>query len=141
MEEDKQLPKTSGGCEADVSPTKAGSESSPAAALCMKMMAIAASRGDTDYTEHVATDTMIALLQSGMPQEATMMSNAVMSIRQQKLAERQQLEQRQTAALQQHMNLNINNSGLSVEQLKANSVTDIHDNNTVNFNDQDGGKR
>jgi hypothetical protein len=141
MEEDKQLPKTSGGCEADVSPTKAGSESSPAAALCMKMIAIAASRGDTDYTEHVATDTMIALLQSGMPQEAMMMSNAVLSVRQQKLVERQQLEQRQTAALQQQMNLNLTGSNLAVEQLKADKVTDIHHNDTVNFNDQDGGKR
>ena len=140
MEEDKQLPKTSGGCEADVSPTTAGSESSPAAAFCMKVMAIAASRGDTDYTENVATDTMIALLQSGLAQEATMMSNAVLSVRQQKLVERQQLEQRQAAALQQ-MNLNLTGGNLAVEQLKADKVTDIHHNDTVNFNDQDGGKR
>jgi hypothetical protein len=69
------------------------------------------------------------------------LSNALLKIRQQILMERQQLEQRQTAALQQQMNLNINNNGLSVDQLKANSVTDIHDNNAVNLNDQDGGKR
>ena len=107
----------------------------------MKVMAIAASRGDTDYTENVATDTMIALLQSGLAQEATMMSNAVLSVRQQKLVERQQLEQRQAAALQQQMNLNLTGGNLAVEQLKADQVTDIHHNETVNLNDKDGGKR
>jgi hypothetical protein len=141
MEEDKQLPKTSGGCEADVSPTKAGSESSPAAVLCMQLLAVVATKGNAELTEIVANETIITLLQSGYLQEAQILSNALLKIRQQILMERQQLEQRQTAALQQQMNLNINNNGLSVDQLKANSVTDIHDNNTVNFNDQDGGKR
>ena len=141
MEEDKQLPKTSGGCEADVSPTKASSESSPAAVLCMQLLAVVATKGNAELTEIVANETIITLLQSGYLQEAQILSNALLKIRQQILMERQQLEQRQTAALQQQMNLNINNNGLSVDQLKANSVTDIHDNNTVNFNDQDGGKR
>lgn len=144
MEEDKQLPKTNGGCEVDVSPTTAGSESSPMAALCMKLLAVVATKGSVEFTESVANETIIALLQSGYLQEAQILSSALLKIRQQKLMERQQQQQQQqqqAAALRQQMNLNINNNGLAVEQLKANSVTDIHNNNTVNFNDQDGGKR
>jgi hypothetical protein len=76
MEEDKQLPKTNGGCEADVSPTKAGSESSPAAVLCMQLLAVVATKGNAELTEIVANETIITLLQSGYLQEAQILSNA-----------------------------------------------------------------
>ena len=86
----------------------------------------------------VVHDLTISLLQSGLMEEAKMMSGVELGLRQAKLAEKKARES-QPSGMQQSINLNVKDGGLSVGNLQTDQVLDIHHNNGIKL-DEDGSK-
>lgn len=68
------------------------------------------------------------------------MTKIELKLRQMETARRQQREDRSQPGINQQLNLNLKDGNLSVQDLKADKVLDIHNNHEVNI-EKDGGKR
>lgn len=130
MEEQRQLPANEGGCWAELSALLTGEESNPRVAFLRQFLAVVGSRGDRDYTENVAHDLTISLLQSGLLEEAKMLSGVELGLRRAKMAERKERESK-PSGMQQNFNVNVNDGGLKVENLQTDQVVDIHNNGLI----------
>ena len=138
MEERRQLPANEGGCWDELSALITGEESNPMVAFLKQNLAVAASRGDLDYAEKVIQDLTISLLQSRLFEQAKMMSDVELALRKMKLAEKKERES-QPSGMQQNLNVNVKDGNMSVDNLQADQVVDIHHNNGVKIED-DGSK-
>ena len=138
MEERRQLPANEGGCWDELSALRTGEESNPMVAFLKQNLAVAASRGDLDYAEKVIQDLTISLLQSRLFEQAKMMSDVELALRKMKLAEKKERES-QPSGMQQNLNVNVKDGNMSVDNLQADQVVDIHHNNGVKIED-DGSK-
>lgn len=107
-------------------------------AFLKQNLAVAASRGDLDYAEKVIQDLTISLLQSRLFEQAKMMSDVELALRKMKLAEKKERES-QPSGMQQNLNVNVKDGNMSVDNLQADQVVDIHHNNGVKIED-DGSK-
>lgn len=130
MEEQRQLPANEGGCWAELSALLTGEESNPRVAFLRQFLAVVGSRGDRDYTENVAHDLTISLLQSGLLEEAKMLSGVELGLRRAKMAERKERESK-PSGMQQNFNVNVNDGSLKVENLQTDQVVDIHNNGLI----------
>lgn len=130
MEEQRQLPANEGGCWAELSALLTGEESNPRVAFLRQFLAVVGSRGDRDYTENVAHDLTISLLQSGLLEEAKMLSGVELGLRRAKMAERKERESK-PSGMQQNFNVNVTDGGLKVENLQTDQVVDIHNNGLI----------
>ena len=90
MEERQQLPYKEGGCWEKTSPINSAEESSLVVALLQRLMGKVTSRGDLEYAQKVAEDTILALLDVGMIQPAQDMGQMVVNLRQQHVLEKKQ---------------------------------------------------
>ena len=138
VEERRQLPANEGGCWDELSALITGEESNPMVAFLKQNLAVAASRGDLDYAEKVIQDLTISLLQSRLFEQAKMMSDVELALRKMKLAEKKERESR-PSGMQQNLNVNVKDGNMSVDNLQADQVVDIHHNNGVKIED-DGSK-
>lgn len=124
------MPANEGGCWAELSALLTGEESNPRVAFLRQFLAVVGSRGDRDYTENVAHDLTISLLQSGLLEEAKMLSGVELGLRRAKMAERKERESK-PSGMQQNFNVNVNDGGLKVENLQTDQVVDIHNNGLI----------
>lgn len=124
------MPANEGGCWAELSALLTGEESNPRVAFLRQFLAVVGSRGDRDYTENVAHDLTISLLQSGLLEEAKMLSGVELGLRRAKMAERKERESK-PSGMQQSFNVNVNDGGLKVENLQTDQVVDIHNNGLI----------
>lgn len=138
MEERRQLPANEGGCWDELSALITGEESNPMVAFLKQNLAVAASRGDLDYAEKVTHDLTVSLLQNDLFEPAKMMSGVELKLRNMKLAEKKARESRPTG-VQQNLNVNVKDGNMSVDNLQADQVVDIHHNNGIKLED-DGSK-
>ena len=138
VEERRKLPANEGGCWDELSALITGEESNPMVAFLKQNLAVAASRGDLDYAEKVIQDLTISLLQSRLFEQAKMMSDVELALRKMKLAEKKERESR-PSGMQQNLNVNVKDGNMSVDNLQADQVVDIHHNNGVKIED-DGSK-
>ena len=107
-------------------------------AFLKQNLAVAASRGDLDYAEKVTHDLTVSLLQNDLFEPAKMMSGVELKLRNMKLAEKKARESRPTG-VQQNLNVNVKDGNMSVDNLQADQVVDIHHNNGIKLED-DGSK-
>jgi hypothetical protein len=140
MEERQQLPMNVGDCWADLTPSITGAGSNPKVAFIVQFMGVASTRGDMKYLQEAAHDLMLTFAQSGSMEEVLIMTKIELKLRQMETARRQQREDRSQPGINQQLNLNLKDGNLSVQDLKADKVLDIHNNHEVNI-EKDGGKR
>lgn len=124
------MPANEGGCWAELSALLTGEESNPRVAFLRQFLAVVGSRDDRDYTENVAHDLTISLLQSGLLEEAKMLSGVELGLRRAKMAERKERESK-PSGMQQNFNVNVNDGSLKVENLQTDQVVDIHNNGLI----------
>lgn len=132
MEEQQQLPMNEGDCWAELSPSMTGMESNPKVAFLRQLLAVANTRGDLAYMQNLTHDLTLTLLQGNSFGEAAIMSKAELSLRQRITAARKQQEMKQQG-VQQQLNVTVKDGKLSVDQLRADQVNDVHDNENVNL--------
>ena len=130
MEKRLQLPQTDGGCWGDVSRPMAEEESNPKVAFLHRYLSTAMTRGDMKYLLNVVEDLTLTMLQTGEPEMAKMLSDIALNLRNMDLAERKAKEK--AGSMTQNLVLVVKDGKLSVENLDANKVFDIHHNGDVN---------
>lgn len=140
MEEDRQLHANESSCWAELLPSIAGEEGNPVLSLIQNYFYVVSKRADLDFMLKVAHDMLLALVQNGNFEMAQKMSQVELKLRDMIHNEQLQREQRQQQPPpQQQMNLNLNGGALTVGEMKADQVNDVHNNENVNINN-DGGK-